>query len=103
MQIDYSCAWNGRQGWLYISENYLGFYSFLLGIETKRLIELKDIQDIKKEKSKREMFDDSLRIITKENQEHFFSNMFKREEVTKILYRFLTRDLTEYIAFFLGL
>jgi GRAM domain len=67
--IDYSCAYNGRQGWLYISENYLGFYSFLLGVETKVLVELKDIQDMKKEKSKRNMFSDSLLIATKDKQE----------------------------------
>lgn len=66
---DYSSSLNGRQGWLYISENYLGFYSFLLGIETKRLIELKDIEDIKKENSKRAMFADSLRITTKDKEE----------------------------------
>ncbi|KAL0080965.1 hypothetical protein J3Q64DRAFT_1758223 [Phycomyces blakesleeanus] len=65
----YSCAYNGRQGWLYISENYLGFYSFLLGIEAKTLIELKEIQDIAKEKTKRSMFGDSLKIITKDKVE----------------------------------
>jgi hypothetical protein len=66
---DYSCAYNGRQGWLYISENYMGFYSFLLGVETKALVELKDIQDMKKEKSKRNMFSDSLLIVTKDKKE----------------------------------
>ncbi|KAI9249161.1 hypothetical protein BDA99DRAFT_222369 [Phascolomyces articulosus] len=75
---------NGRQGWLYISENYLGFYSFLLGVEKKQLIELKNIKDISKENSKRNMFADSLRIITKEKEEnHVFSNMFRRDEVKK--------------------
>lgn len=65
---DYSCAYKGRQGWLYMSENYIGFHSFLLGAETKILIELKDIQELKKEKSKG-IFDDSLRIITKDKEE----------------------------------
>ena len=60
---------NGRQGWLYISENYLGFYSALLGVERKQLIELKNIKDISKENSKRNMFADSLRIITKDEEE----------------------------------
>lgn len=66
--IDYSCSYKGRQGWIYISENYLGFHSFLLGAETKTLIELKDIEDIKKERSKG-IFDDSLRLTTKNKKE----------------------------------
>ncbi|CAO3607615.1 unnamed protein product [Cunninghamella echinulata] len=69
------------QGWLYISENYLGFYSYLLGLETKILIELKNIQDIRKEKSKRGVFADAIKIVMKDKQEHFFSNLFKRDEV----------------------
>lgn len=34
-------------------------------METKKLIELKEIQDITKENSKRAMFADSLKIVTK--------------------------------------
>ncbi|KAI8362750.1 hypothetical protein BD560DRAFT_178182 [Blakeslea trispora] len=49
----YSCACNSRQGWLYISENYLGFYSYILGFELKILIELKDIKDIIKEPARK--------------------------------------------------
>jgi hypothetical protein len=67
--IDYSCSYNYRQGWMYISENYIGFYSFLLSVETKLLLEMKDVSDIKKEKSRRSVFSDALRIITKNNQE----------------------------------
>ncbi|KAL7320859.1 GTPase activating protein (GAP) [Mucor circinelloides] len=73
------------QGWLYISENYLAFYSFLLGYETKLLLELKDIQDIKKERSKRGVFSDAIKISMKDKSEHFFSNLFKRDEVYDIL------------------
>jgi len=54
---------------MYISENYLCFYSFLLGIETKLLIELRDIRDLVKEKSKRGMISDSIKVITKDGQE----------------------------------
>lgn len=71
--IDYSSAYHTNrftsQGWLYISENYLAFYSFLLGYETKLLIELKDVQDIKKEKSKRGVFSDALKISMKDKSE----------------------------------
>ncbi|CAO3684807.1 unnamed protein product [Umbelopsis ramanniana] len=85
----YSAAYHTKrftsQGWLYISENYIAFYSFLLGIETKLLLELKDIQDIKKEKSKRGVFSDAIKLITKDKQEYFFSNLFKRDEVYETL------------------
>ncbi|CAO3614635.1 unnamed protein product [Mucor fragilis] len=80
----YSCAYKSRQGWLYMSENYIGFHSYILGVETKELIELKEIQEIKKEKSKG-IFDDSLRLITKDKQEYYLSNMFKRDEVYDLL------------------
>ncbi|RCI03018.1 hypothetical protein CU098_009655, partial [Rhizopus stolonifer] len=85
----YSCAYHTSrftsQGWLYISENYLAFYSFLLGYETKVLIELKNIQDIKKERSKRGVFPDAIKVILKDKAEHFFSNLFKRDEVHETL------------------
>lgn len=68
IKIDYSCAYKARQGWLYISENYAGFHSMILGSETKVLIELKDVQELKKAKSKG-IFDDSLRVITKDKKE----------------------------------
>lgn len=67
-----------------MSENYIGFHSYILGVETKELIELKEIQEIKKEKSKG-IFDDSLRLITKDKQEYFLSNLFKRDEVYDLL------------------
>lgn len=73
IRLDYSSAYHTNrftsQGWLYISENYLAFYSFLLGYETKLLIELKDIQDIKKERSKRGVFSDAIKISMKDKSE----------------------------------
>jgi hypothetical protein len=53
---------------MYISENYLGFYSYLIGFELKILIELKNIKDIFKEPVKK-LFRHSMRVTTKENQE----------------------------------
>lgn len=71
--LDYSGAYHTNrltsQGWLYISENYLGFYSYLLGYETKILLELKDCQDIRKAKSKRGVFADAINIVMKDKHE----------------------------------
>ncbi|KAF0513918.1 TBC-domain-containing protein [Gigaspora margarita] len=82
----YSCAYRGiQQGWMYISENYLGFYSLILGIETKLLIELKNIENLVKEKSKRGMVSDSIKVITKDGNEYFFANLFHRDETYGLL------------------
>ncbi|OBZ89536.1 hypothetical protein A0J61_02414 [Choanephora cucurbitarum] len=86
-----------RQGWIYISENYLGFHSFLLGAETKTLIELKDIEDIKKERSKG-IFDDSLRLTTKNKHEHYLSNLFKRDEVYDLLVELTGKAMQRWLS-----
>ncbi|KAL2918208.1 GTPase activating protein (GAP) [Polyrhizophydium stewartii] len=77
----YSCSYHRRlmnQGWMYISLSYCCFYSFVLGTETKVIIELKDIEELTKEKSKRGMVSDSIKI-------HFFSNLFQRDETFELL------------------
>ncbi|CAG8655846.1 14077_t:CDS:10 [Cetraspora pellucida] len=71
--------------WMYISENYLGFHSLILGMETKLLIELKNIENLVKEKSKRGMVSDSIKVITKDGNEYFFSNLFHRDETYGLL------------------
>lgn len=78
---DYSCSCSSRQGWMYISENYLGFYSYLIGFELKILIELKDIKDIIKEPI-RKLFRHSMRILTKDNQEVNFFNYKSLQTLT---------------------
>ncbi|KAI7867130.1 rab-GTPase-TBC domain-containing protein [Spinellus fusiger] len=89
----YSCACNGRQGRLYISENYLGFYSFLLGVETMILIELRDIQGLKKENSKRNLIPDSIRLTKKDEEEYFFSNMFRRDEAYDLFIQLIEQSV----------
>ncbi|CAG8579651.1 6608_t:CDS:10, partial [Ambispora gerdemannii] len=44
-----------------------------------------DIQEIVKEKSKRGMIPDSIKVVTKDGQEHFFSNLFHRDETYDLL------------------
>ncbi|KAI9327546.1 rab-GTPase-TBC domain-containing protein [Obelidium mucronatum] len=84
----YSCAYHKKlinQGWLYLSLSYLCFYSFVLGVETRIVIELKDIEELHKDKSKRGVFSDALRIVTKNKTEHIFSNLFTRDETYDLL------------------
>ncbi|KAI8877042.1 TBC-domain-containing protein [Backusella circina FSU 941] len=80
----YACTCNGRQGWVYFSENYMAFYSYLMGLETKISIELKQVKAINKELPKNRL-DRSLRITTKSDEEYLLSHLFKREEMYQLL------------------
>lgn len=51
-----------NQGWMYVSVSHLCFYSFVFGVETKVVIELKDIEELAKDKSKRGVMNDAIRI-----------------------------------------
>jgi hypothetical protein len=84
----YSCAYLKlvNQGWLYISVSYVCFHSNVLGTETKVYIPLKEICELNRDKS-RGIISDAIRIVTKDKQEHFFCNLFARDE---------TFDLIEY-------
>ncbi|KAJ1905238.1 GTPase activating protein (GAP), partial [Tieghemiomyces parasiticus] len=85
----YACGYSRsliiRQGWLYISENYLCFYAYLLGHETKLCIELKDVERLEKEKSMRGVLSDAIKVVTKDQTEYFFSNFFHRDETYDLL------------------
>ncbi|KAJ3188481.1 hypothetical protein HK101_009144 [Irineochytrium annulatum] len=84
----YSCAYHKKlinQGWMYISMSYVCFYSFVFNVETKIVIELKDIEELTKDKSKRGMLSDSIRVLTKNKTEHLFSNLFARDETFDLL------------------
>jgi hypothetical protein len=84
----YSCSFDGaflNQGWLYISMSYCCFYSSILGKETKVLIELQQIIQLTKEKSKRGMVSDSIKIVTRNKVSHQFSSLFNRDETFGLL------------------
>lgn len=83
----YSCAYNQfqNQGWLYISENYCAFYAYVIGVETKVFIELKDIVELRKERTKRGLLNDGLRLVLADKTEHLFFNLFRRDEVHGLL------------------
>ncbi|KAI8919464.1 rab-GTPase-TBC domain-containing protein [Powellomyces hirtus] len=84
----YSCSYHKKlmnQGWMYISVSYLCFYSFVFGVETKVVIELKDIEELAKDKSKRGVVNDAIRIKLRNQAEHVFSNLFHRDESFDLL------------------
>ncbi|KAI9205822.1 rab-GTPase-TBC domain-containing protein [Polychytrium aggregatum] len=84
----YSCAYHKKltnQGWMYVSMSYICFYSFIFGVETKVVIELKSIEELSKDTSRRGVFSDAIKIVTKNKQEHYFSNLFNRDETFELL------------------
>ncbi|XP_028570873.2 TBC1 domain family member 8B isoform X1 [Podarcis muralis] len=70
----YSCSyWRGRvpcQGWLYLSTNFLSFYSFLLGAEIKLVISWDEISVL--EKSSNVILTESIHVCSR-GEDHYFS------------------------------
>ncbi|KAM6323279.1 TBC1 domain family member 8B isoform 3-T3 [Podargus strigoides] len=70
----YSCSyWKGRvpcQGWLYLSTNFLSFYSFLLGAEIKLVISWDEISKL--EKTSNVILTESIHVCSR-GEDHYFS------------------------------
>uniref|UniRef100_A0A8D0KIQ0 TBC1 domain family member 8B n=1 Tax=Salvator merianae TaxID=96440 RepID=A0A8D0KIQ0_SALMN len=70
----YSCSyWRGRvpcQGWLYLSTNFLSFYSFLLGSEIKLVISWDEISKL--EKTSNVILTESIHVCSR-GEDHYFS------------------------------
>ncbi|KAL1766361.1 TBC1 domain family member 8B [Sigmodon hispidus] len=81
----YSCSyWKGRvpcQGWLYLSTNFLSFYSFLLGSEIKLIISWDAISKL--EKTSTVILTESIHVCS-QGEDHYFS-MFLHINETYLL------------------
>ncbi|XP_048838849.1 TBC1 domain family member 8B isoform X1 [Brienomyrus brachyistius] len=70
----YSCSyWKGRvpcQGWLYLSTNFLSFYSYLLGAEVKLIISWDEIWKL--EKTSNVILAESIHVAAG-GEDHYFS------------------------------
>ncbi|KAM9325401.1 TBC1 domain family member 8B isoform 2-T2 [Gastrophryne carolinensis] len=70
----YSCSyWKGRvpcQGWLYLSTNFLSFYSFLLGAEIKLIVSWDEISRL--EKTSTVLLTESIHVCS-QGEDHYFS------------------------------
>ncbi|XP_062819860.1 TBC1 domain family member 8B [Anolis carolinensis] len=70
----YSCSyWRGHvpcQGWLYLSTNFLSFYSYLLGAEIKLVISWDDISRL--EKTSNVILTESIHVCSR-GEDHYFS------------------------------
>ncbi|XP_019517027.1 PREDICTED: TBC1 domain family member 8B isoform X2 [Hipposideros armiger] len=81
----YSCSyWKGRvpcQGWLYLSTNFLSFYSFLLGSEIKLIISWDAVSKL--EKTSNVILTESIHVCS-QGESHYFS-MFLHINQTYLL------------------
>ncbi|XP_063793435.1 TBC1 domain family member 8B isoform X1 [Pseudophryne corroboree] len=81
----YSCSyWRGRvpcQGWLYLSTDFLSFYSFLLGSEFKLIISWDEISRL--EKTSTVLLTESIHVCS-QGEDHYFS-MFMHINETFLL------------------
>ncbi|KAK5614054.1 hypothetical protein CRENBAI_011772 [Crenichthys baileyi] len=86
--VDYSCALQKDillQGRLYLSENWLCFYSNIFRWETTITIQLKDVTSMTKEKTAK-LIPNAIQIST-ENDKHFFTSFGARERSFMMIFR----------------
>lgn len=83
----YSCSfWKSRlprQGWLYLSVHHMCFYAYILAKETKLIIRWADIVELNKTNSL--VFPDSIRVVTRDSKEHYFSMFLHKSETYSLM------------------
>ncbi|XP_038566701.1 protein Aster-A isoform X2 [Micropterus salmoides] len=86
--VDYSCALQKDillQGRLYLSENWLCFYSNIFRWETTITILLKDVTSLTKEKTAK-LIPNAIQIST-DNEKHFFTSFGARDRSFMMIFR----------------
>uniref|UniRef100_A0A673A3H7 TBC1 domain family member 8B n=1 Tax=Sphaeramia orbicularis TaxID=375764 RepID=A0A673A3H7_9TELE len=82
----YSCSyWKGKvpcQGWLYLSTNFLCFYSYLLGAEVKLVISWDEIWRL--EKTSNVLLTESIHVLA-HGEDHYFSMLLHLNETFVIM------------------
>uniref|UniRef100_A0A4W5L549 TBC1 domain family member 8B n=1 Tax=Hucho hucho TaxID=62062 RepID=A0A4W5L549_9TELE len=82
----YSCSyWKGRvpcQGWLYLSTNFLSFYSYLLGSEVKLVVSWNEIWRL--EKTSNVILTESIHVLVN-GEDHYFSMFLHLNETFLIM------------------
>ncbi|XP_062996028.1 protein Aster-A isoform X1 [Elgaria multicarinata webbii] len=94
--VDYSCALQRDillQGRLYLSENWICFYSNIFRWETTISIQLKDVKCLKKEKTAK-LIPNAIQICT-ESDKHFFTSFGARDRCFLLIFRLWQNALLE--------
>ncbi|XP_056141138.1 protein Aster-B-like [Lampris incognitus] len=94
--VDYSCALQRDillQGRLYLSENWICFYSNIFRWETLLMVRLKDICSMTKEKTAR-LIPNAIQLCT-DNDKHFFTSFGARDRTYMMMFRLWQNALLE--------
>lgn len=94
--VDYSCALQRDillQGRLYLSENWICFYSNIFRWETLLVVQLKDICTMTKEKTAR-LIPNAIQLCTN-NEKHFFTSFGARDRTYMMMFRLWQNALME--------
>lgn len=94
--VDYSCALQRDillQGRLYLSENWICFYSNIFRWETLLMVKLKDICSLTKEKTAR-LIPNAIQLCT-DNEKHFFTSFGARDRTYMMMFRLWQNALLE--------
>ncbi|XP_034033622.1 protein Aster-B-like isoform X3 [Thalassophryne amazonica] len=94
--VDYSCALQRDillQGRLYLSENWICFYSNIFRWETLLMVRLKDICSMTKEKTAR-LIPNAIQLCT-DNEKHFFTSFGARDRTYMMMFRLWQNALME--------
>ncbi|XP_030648201.1 protein Aster-B isoform X2 [Chanos chanos] len=86
--VDYSCALQRDillQGRLYLSENWICFYSNIFRWETLLTVRLKDVCSMTKEKTAR-LIPNAIQLCT-DNEKHFFTSFGARDRTYMMMFR----------------
>ncbi|KAG1958512.1 TBC1 domain family member 8B isoform X1 [Pimephales promelas] len=82
----FSCSyWRGRvpnQGWIYLSTNFLCFYSYMLGNEVKRVYPWDEVSRL--ERTSSVMLTESIRVRVR-GEDHFFSMLLRLQQTYLIM------------------
>ncbi|KAE8288143.1 hypothetical protein D5F01_LYC14204 [Larimichthys crocea] len=94
--VDYSCALQRDillQERLYLSENWICFYSNIFRWETLLMVRLKDICSMTKEKTAR-LIPNAIQLCT-DNEKHFFTSFGARDRTYMMMFRLWQNALLE--------
>ncbi|XP_069544341.1 protein Aster-B-like isoform X2 [Brachyistius frenatus] len=94
--VDYSCALQRDillQGRLYVSENWICFYSNIFRWETLLMVRLKDVCSMTKEKTAR-LIPNAIQLCT-DNEKHFFTSFGARDRTYMMMFRLWQNALME--------
>ncbi|KAG1970148.1 protein Aster-B [Pimephales promelas] len=94
--VDYSCALQRDillQGRLYLSENWICFYSNIFRWETLLTVKLKDVCSMTKEKTAR-LIPNAIQLCT-DNEKHFFTSFGARDRTYMMMFRLWQNALLE--------